>query len=203
MANARTFLLSPAFLGGNRGRMLMDERSSFPLAVRLRAGGASLGEVFAFVSQLYFRGKLRYAHAFARPAPGAPGVLVITSARGLVPPEQSVTRDDLVEMAGVDIDTDLPAYRIPFAHDAAELATATAPGDVVLLGSVASGKYVDVLLEGLGERLLFPAEFVGRGDMSRGALLLRAAESGVELEYRPVQGAVRRGPRAPRVGPRT
>src|SRR6185295_18728316 len=72
--------------------------------------------------------------------------------------------------------------------------------DVVLLGSIATGKYVDVLLDVVGERLLFPTEFVGRGDMSRGALLLRAARSEVELGYAPVAGAVRRGPRARKVG---
>ena len=71
--------------------------------------------------------------------------------------------------------------------------------EVVLLGSVATGKYVDILVERLGDRLLFPADFVGRGDMSRGALLLQAARNGVELAYQPVAGAVRRGRRAPRV----
>jgi hypothetical protein len=71
----------------------------------------------------------------------------------------------------------------------------------VLLGSVATGKYVDVLLEFMGERLLFPREFVGRGDMSRGALLLRAVREGKELAYEPVAGAIRHGRRAAKVGP--
>src|SRR6266853_118967 len=43
---------------------------------------------------------------------------------------------------------------------------------IVLLGSIASAKYVEPLLAVLGERLLFPPSFVGRGDMSRGGLLL-------------------------------
>ena len=202
MPSPVTFLLSPAFLGGNRGRMLMDERAAFPLAARLREGGAGIGEVFSFVSQLYFRGKLHYARAFARPASGLPGALVITSTRGLVDPDATVTRGDLAEMGAVDIDADLPAFRAPFAEAVRALAAADPAGAVVLLGSVASGKYVDVLLAEMGERLLFPVEFVGRGDMSRGALMLRAAESGVELEYQPVAGAVRRGPRAPKVPPR-
>jgi hypothetical protein len=59
---------------------------------------------------------------------------------------------------------------------------------------------VDVLLDVVGERLLFPTEFVGRGDMSRGALLLRAARTDAELIYASVAGAVRRGPRAGKVG---
>jgi hypothetical protein len=67
---------------------------------------------------------------------------------------------------------------------------------------VATGKYVDVLLEVMGERLLFPVDFVGRGDMSRGGLLLRAAEQGRELHYEPVAGAVRRGRRPPRLAPK-
>ena len=71
---------------------------------------------------------------------------------------------------------------------------------MVLLGSIATGKYVDVLLDVVGERLLFPAEFVGRGDMSRGALLLRAARTDAELIYATVAGTVRRGPRAGKVG---
>jgi hypothetical protein len=69
----------------------------------------------------------------------------------------------------------------------------------VLLGSIASDKYVDLLLEVFGERLLFPAEFVGRGDMSRGGLMLRCATAGVEMSYLPVAGAKRHGPRPPRL----
>ncbi len=71
--------------------------------------------------------------------------------------------------------------------------------EVVLLGSIASDKYVDLLLDVFDDRLLFPVDFVGRGDMSRGGLLLRSARSGTELSYGPVRGAVRRGPRPPRL----
>ena len=53
----------------------------------------------------------------------------------------------------------------------------------MLLGSIATGKYLDLLLPILGERLLFPRAFAGVGDMRRGAMLLRAAASGEELEY--------------------
>jgi hypothetical protein len=73
----------------------------------------------------------------------------------------------------------------------------------VLLGSIASGKYVEVLLPIFGERLLFPPAFVGRGDMSRGGLMLRCAASGDELEYTPVAGAVRQGSRPPKLDPAT
>jgi hypothetical protein len=51
-------------------------------------------------------------------------------------------------------------------------------------------------------RLLFPAEFVGRGDMSRGGLMLRCVDERAELTYVPVRGAVRRGMRPPKLPPR-
>jgi hypothetical protein len=60
--------------------------------------------------------------------------------------------------------------------------------EVILLGSVATGKYTETLLPILGQRLLFPADFAGRGDMSRGALLLRSVAAGKELSYVPVIG---------------
>ena len=101
----------------------------------------------------------------------------------------------------VDIEANHPAYRIPLQRDLSQLQRFP-DVEVVLLGSVASNKYVDVLLEVFGERLLFPVEFVGRGDMSRGGLLLRAAEAGQELTYVPVAGAVRRGRRPPKLAPR-
>lgn len=202
MSRARIFLLSPAFLGGRLGRALLEGRSATPVAARLAQGDATLGEVFAFVSRLYFRGKLEYARAFARSGPWGSGVLVITSTRGLAEPGTPVGTAGLGELAAVDIDLKVAEYRDSFTRGVRALAAAVPEAEVVLLGSVASGKYVDVLLEELGERLLFPVEFVGRGDMSRGAILLRAAEAGVELAYQPVIGAVRRGPRPPRVAPR-
>jgi len=70
---------------------------------------------------------------------------------------------------------------------------------VVLLGSIATGKYSDILMEIFEDRLFFPIEFVGRGDMSRGGLLLRRVREGRELEYQPVRGAIRRGKRPPKL----
>jgi hypothetical protein len=157
-----------------------------------------LAEAFSFLSGLYFRGKVTYARRFARPPEGVAGVQVITSNRGLLPADTPVSSADLTGLAGTDIRADEPGYRDPIRHDLATLHGGEGGGgfpDVVLLGSVATGKYVDVLLDVVGERLLFPTEFVGRGDMSRGALLLRAARAQVELAYVPVAGAVRRGPR--------
>ena len=194
----RVFLLSPAHCGGKRAEILLNQRASFPLAVRLRSAGLTLGEAFSFLSGLYFRGKLTYADRFARPPHGNTGVQVITTDRGLMPPGTEISDDDLRRFAEVDISVEEPGYRRPLERDAAVLG-GMKDVEVVLLGSVATGKYVDILLEGLGDRLLFPADFVGRGDMSRGALLLQAARRGVELAYQPVAGAVRRGRRAPKV----
>jgi hypothetical protein len=200
MSRLRIFLLSPAHCGGKRAAILLNERATFPLAQRLRSpGGVTLGEAFSFLSGLYFRGKLAYADRFARPPEGGDGVQVITTDRGLLSAGASVGCRELREFGTVDIRADQPEYRQPLARDLAQLSQ-TRDADVVLLGSVATSKYVDVLLEFLGERLLFPPEFVGRGDMSRGALLLRAARKGEELSYEPVSGAIRRGPRPPRLG---
>jgi len=203
---SRLFLISPASCAGARARLLFADGARFDLALRLRSGaGAPLGQVFAFLSALYFRGKLAYASCFADPAPGLPGVLVITSCEGLLSPEESVSLDQLRRHAEVPIDARNERYRDPLARDARALEAVLAARpecEVVLLGSVASGKYVEVLAEAFGPRLRFPAEFVGRGDMSRGGLLLRCVEDRQELAYVPVDSVARRGPRPPRLVPR-
>jgi hypothetical protein len=198
------FLLSPAYAGGQRARMIMSERAQFDLARRLRSERApSLGEVFTFLSGLYFRGKLAYANAFAPPRQKRSSVLVITPTRGLVQAASPIGLADLREFAEVDIHEDDPRYRAPFERDVKELAKKlSAKSQIVLLGSIASSKYVDVLLAHFGERLCFPADFVGRGDLSRGGLLLRCAVDGCELKYIPVAGAVRKGKRPPKLEPR-
>src|SRR5919106_4129895 len=207
-APSRVFLLSPANCSGPRAKMVLSERARFDLAVRLRGDqGVAIGEVFAFISGLYFKGKLAYALAFARPPyPGAEltgsGALVITPNAGLRPVETAVTADAVRAFAGVDIASNDPRYRGPLLASARALDEEVGPDcEIVLLGSIASAKYVDILTEVFGSRLLFPIDFVGRGDMSRGGLLLRCARSGEELPYVPVQGAVRHGPRPPKLPP--
>ena len=131
--------------------------------------------------------------------------MVITPCQGLRSPDVRVGRPILRRYAGVDIDATDPRYRRPLMRDARAVAMALAgeaSWQVVLLGSVASGKYVEPLMEVFGERLGFPSEFVGRGDMSRGGLLLRCVADGRELDYVPMAGAVRRGPRPARLTPR-
>jgi hypothetical protein len=201
----RIFLMSPAFSGGKRGQMVMRDAASFPLAQQLRApGGAPLGDVFSFLSGLYFRGKMAYVRAFARPPEGLPGGLVITPTRGLVPPESRIGVKILREFAELgEVALTNARYRGPLEAHARALDEAAGPETCyVLLGSIASDKYVNVLTHIFGERLLFPVDFVGRGDMSRGGLMLRAATDGPELEYAPVLGAVRHGARPPKLEPR-
>jgi len=191
----RIFLLSPAHCGGRRAKQVLSANAPFDLAVELRSGdGAALGDVFAFVSGLYFRGKLTYATRFGH-------AWVITPDRGLIPAETLITTDVLERFADAEISLENPAYRTPLETTARELASSAPDAEFVLLGSVASEKYVEVLGAVFGSRLVFPSTFVGRGDMSRGGLLLRAAAAGSELEYLPVVGAVRRGSRPPRLEP--
>jgi hypothetical protein len=200
----RVFLLSPASCSGERARILLREEASFPLALDLRERGAPLGEVFAFLSGLYFRGKLAYARAYTRPPDRVHGALVITPTRGLVDPTLRVTRDDLLEFAAVDVASGGERFRGPLTRDVTALSEAAGAGcQVVLLGSIATGKYLEVLQAVLGPRLRFPLEFVGRGDMSRGGLLLRCVEEGRELTYAAVPERRRlRGSRPPKLPPR-
>jgi hypothetical protein len=192
MEPQRIFLLSPARTDGKRAALLLRPDAVFDLAMQLRSTlGAPLGEVFGFLSGLYFRGKMTYAARFSGPPHGGPGALVITSSRGLMLPEARVSPRDLAEFASVPIDLREPRYREPLARDVARLADAAPAGcRFVLLGSVATAKYVELLLDLLGPRLFVPEAFPGMGDMQRGALMLRAAREGVELLYQPVAGAV-------------
>jgi hypothetical protein len=178
----RVFFLSPAHSGGKRAAMLISSKGNFELARQVQAGAASLGEVFAFCSGLYFRGKLAYARHFADPPENIAGVQIITPSRGLIAAETPIGVSDLCEFAQIPVDKDEPRFTTPLKHSVQSM-----PGidstEVILLGSVATGKYSDTLFPILGERLLFPADFAGRGDMSRGALLLRCVATNRELSY--------------------
>ncbi len=191
------FLLSPAYCGGRRAAILLNTKSDAITAREFRAGNMSMGRAFAFMSGLYFRGKLTYAERFGEP-------MVITPTRGLQPPSLPFNLKLLREFAVGDVSLDNPEYRVALEKDAKALARRLAQdggqgGQVVLLGSVASGKYVDILLPIFGDRLRYPVSFIGRGDMSRGGLLLRSAASGEELEYQALTAGVRpRGPRPPK-----
>jgi hypothetical protein len=198
----RIFLLSPANVAGKRAKMLLNTGASFELARRLHNGRkVTLGEAFSFMSGLYFRGKLAYARAFAHPPDGLSGAYVITSNLGLVPVDTLITAEELVSFSGDRIDAQNKGYSEPLMCTASALANASRDCSIILLGSVASKKYTDPLLPILGENLQFPLEFVGRGDMSRGALLLRSAAANQMLNHVAVGSALLRGKRPPKLFP--
>ncbi len=181
--------------------MLLRPEARFELAMDLQSSqGTEIGSVFSFASPLYFHGKLTYAKAFARAVPGATSVLLITPGLGLIPPETKVTAEQMRSVCRVPVDENDAAYAEPMRRDA-KLLEKSMPKDapVVLLGSVASTKYTAILSAVFGTRLLFPTDFVGRGAMSRGGLLLRSARAGTELPYAPVQTTVVKGRRPPRL----
>ena len=199
---SRVFLISPARIGGARSTLLLGTEANFELAVRLREGKATIGEAYSFISGLYFRGKLAYAGAFAGPPQGVPPVLVIVPGLGLVPPGTPMNAEQLRRIGTIAVEESNQAFREPLIRDAAALhQQAGSECRFLLLGSVATTKYTEPLLSIFGERLLFPGEFVGRGDMSRGGLMLRCASSGEELSYLRLLGAIHRGRRPAKLEP--
>lgn len=191
LSRNRIFLLSPANPAGVRARILLGSPPRTKLGHSLREGGVPLGDVYSFISSLYFRGKLTYSRLYSRPPAGVNGIFVITASGGLVSPDEIFTLEELRKIAAGDVHEKNSAYRVPLERDALLLTDQMGANcDVVLLGSIATQKYVEPLLAIFRERLMFPAKFLGRGDMSRGGLLLRCARENVELEYVPVAGAV-------------
>jgi len=178
----KIFILSPAKTSGKRAELLFSPKSKFDLAVRLRRpDGVPVGEVFSFLSGLYFRGKLEYVNHFGS---GENAAFVITSDAGLVEIARTVNSDRLAQFGNVNIDPNDVRYSAPLHRSASELVR-DHPNETafILLGSISSPKYVPLLLEHFKERLYVPAAFIGRGDMSRGGLLLRAVRENRELEY--------------------
>jgi hypothetical protein len=190
----RIFLLSPANCNGVRAGWILRTGARSDLARRLRTPeGASLAEVFSFLSALYFRGKLAYARAFAQPPVPSSGVLLITPTAGLMPDGALVRMSRLRGFSRVPISIKNRRYRNSLQRAVKRLAGEIgADCEVVLLGSIATGKYLDILNQAFGEQLRVPAEFVGLGDMSRGALLLRCVREQRELSYISVATASRR-----------
>jgi hypothetical protein len=180
----RVFLLSPANCAGKRAGYLLSGTSASPLAARLRNGGAPIGELFAFMSALYFRGKLAYASAFGRAPAGWEGAQVIVPGQGLWTTSTLVDLETLQQIASVPVDLASERYTVPLQRDVTRLADSLAPGDtVVLLGSIATSKYLEPLTAVLGDHLRYPAEFVGMGDMQRGSVMLRCVAEQRELTY--------------------
>jgi hypothetical protein len=190
----KVFLLSPALINGARAKQLMSPRAQFTAAQSYRSeAGVPIAEAFSFMSCLYFRGKIAYAQKFAAPPTGwvGTGIYVICPGFGLVSPDWNLNAERMRQLQRTPVDPKSRAYREPLEDHAEALAKDLGRLDtevgVVLLGSVATGKYVDLLWPIFQERLLYPRCFAGIGDMSRGALMLRAARSGEELDYDPIE----------------
>lgn len=189
--SGKVFLLSPASTSGLRAKQLMSPRAQFPTALRFQAGEVMIAEAFAFMSALYFRGKIAYALHFG----GAENSYVIAPGFGLVPPTWTLDEARMKKMSRTDVDVKDRTYVKTLRDTATKLAeTIEEETEVVLLGSVASGKYVDILLPIFGDRLRFPHAFAGLGDMSRGGLMLRAVRANRELEYVTLDKPRHRGP---------
>jgi hypothetical protein len=150
----RIFLLSPANCNGVRAGWILRPQARSELAQRLRnPEGASLAEVFSFLSALYFRGKLAYARAFAHPPVPSSGVLLITPTAGLMPDGALVRMTTLRGFSRVPINIKNRRYRSALLRGVKQLSREIGPDcEVVLLGSIATRKYLDILNEGLGDR---------------------------------------------------
>ncbi len=183
--------------------MVMSERATFELATRLRtADGAPLGEVFAFLSGLYFRGKLAYARAFARPPdPASPisgaGSFVITPNAGLRSVDTPVTLAALRALRRRRHRRRQPEVP-PAARSRAPAPSPRTSGRTARSCSSAASRRPSTSTScraSSAQRLLFPADFVGRGDMSRGGLMLRSVTAAEELRVHSCRR--RRPPRRP------
>ncbi len=191
-APEKVFLLSPASLNGIRAKQMMSPRGNSEAARLYRSEeGVPIAIAFAFMSALYFRGKIAYALHFTEIS----NIFVITPGFGLVPPDWRITEERMRVLQRTEVDVRVRNYRKTLERDAKSLAKRLGPdAQVVLLGSVATGKYVDILLPVFGLQLRFPVSFAGLGDMSRGGLMLRAVRANRELEYTTLDARRHRAP---------
>ena len=132
------------------------------------------------MSGLYFRGKITYARKFGR-------AFVITPDQGLIPAETTITSQVLIRFADAEIDLGNPGYRTPLEQTARALADEAGARCAV---RAARQRRVGEICPGAERRFSvrgssFRRTFVGRGDMSRGGLLLRAAAASAGARLHP------------------
>jgi hypothetical protein len=179
------FLLSPAHLGGARAARLTSLDARFAVAQSYRDGTLSIGEAFSWISALYFRAKLRYARHFGARHGGGPAQ-VIAPGFGLVAEDWLLSGERFTRLCQVPVDTQDRRFRQPLEAACAGLARSLDRDDrIVFLGGLAGDRYLAVLAPALGPRLFVPIDFVGRGQMQRGSLLLQAIAENRELAYSP------------------
>ena len=144
-----------------------------------------------------------YASRFGRPPPSLPPALVITPTRGLQSPSLPISRSLIEEFASLDWHRPTRAFwirssrvRVSFVHRSSQRCAWSCSGASRRAGT--SSRWRASSRAGCN----YPAEFVGRGDMSRGGLLLRHAEEGRELDYVPLAaGLTRHGAKPPKLPP--
>ena len=184
----RIFLLSPATAHGPKASTLVEDPPRTPAARRLQTpGGMTLGALFTHLSGLYFTGKLAYARQFANPPStlAVRGVHVVTFTHGLLDPDTAVDLDMLRRFRAAGATEFDTVSRVALEASARSLAEVLGEVrcDVVLLGSVHSTKYTEILEPIFGERLRVPRDLVRRGHLQRGGLLLECVEARRELDY--------------------
>src|SRR5580765_5846390 len=109
------FLLSPASLTGLRAKQLISPRANFEAAQMYQSPeGVPIAVAFAFMSALYFRGKIAYALQFAPPEK----VFVIAPGFGLVPPDWRITPERMKVLSKTEVDVRKKNYRLPLERDA-------------------------------------------------------------------------------------
>ena len=173
-----------------------------------RAQGAPLGDVFTFVSGLYFRGKLAYARRFASPPEPRIrrrlGRARHHAERRAPQPETPVTRRRAARLRRRrrrSRPTRATGGRSSGAR-ARWLREIGADCEVVLLGSIASPKYVDVLLDDLRRAPAVPDRFRRpRRHEPRRPAAAQARARASSSTYAPMAGAVRHGARPPKLPP--
>ena len=126
--------------------MLLNPGANFELAAKLRAGAATLGEVYSFISGLYFRGKVAYSDAFGSAPQDLPPAVVIVQGLGLLPLQTLMTAEKLTAAGAVSIERDHIAYRTALLRDAKAVKSASgASCQFVLLGMTAQYDLISAL----------------------------------------------------------
>ncbi len=152
----RIFLLSPANARESEGQRLLHSTAPSELAVRLRQSGVRLGDVYQHISSLYFRGKLSTHQVSAIPLSRLRACRYITGT-GLMLPETLIRFDEFRQLSAISIDASNERYRQSLIADLMRLREmAGVHVDIILLGSIATSKYVDPIANVFGERVLVP-----------------------------------------------
>ena len=187
----RIFLLSPASTDGLRAQQLTSPRAGFGAAERYRSPeGVTIEEAFTFMSSLYFRGKIGYARHFAAPPPElALGSRTTASwsslpASGWCRRACRITPEEMKKLRRTPVDLKSRAYCAPMKKHVEQLRDLAPDGLGGAPGQRRDRQVRGPAAAGPRDRLLFPRDFAGAGDMKRGGMMLRAVREDRELSLR-------------------